>query len=306
VIRPLRLLLYSLAAIAAATAGCGGGETPVTIDVPPGELIAYTASDGIHLVTPAGGQDWRVPGATDLSGPRWSPDGRRLAAVNLSDCCKVFAVSIDGFDKEQLPLSSSTTPDWSPDATRLALFDEEDVRIHVVRIADGVTEAVIPMKGNEPAWSPDGRTIAFQSDDSGGLLKSLLADGPLRIILASSTGRDVRRLTTATGGDEGETGAAWSPDGGSIAFASDADGDFDIYVARADGSGYRKVTDNSVDDDSPSWSPDGTRLVLARTWKSKTAIVVHDVKTGEETTVATGGLDVGDLVLEPSWQPRPG
>lgn len=269
----------------------------MTIDAAPGELIAYTAGDGIHLVTPNGGKDWKVPGADDLSGPRWAPDGRRFAAVNLSDCCKVYAVSIDGSEKDQLPANSSTTPDWSPDATRLAVFDEEEVRIHVVRIADGRTDAVISKSGNQPAWSPDGRAIAFQGRDK---------DDLLRIFVATPAGDDVRRLTEAAGGDEGETGAAWSPDGRWIAFASDADGDCDIYVVRTDGSGYRKLTDNPVGDDSPSWSPDGTRLVLARTWEDRTAIVVHDVQTGEETTVASGGLDAGDLVFEPSWQPLPG
>ena len=280
-------------AVVVALSGCGGGE-PLTIDAAPGELIAYTAGDGIHLVTPDAGRDWKVPGTTDLSGPRWSHDGRRFAAVDLRECCKVYAVSIDGSQKEQLPANSSTTPDWSPNGRRLAVFDQEDVRIHVIRIADGVTEAVIRKSGNDPAWSPNGRAIAFQGRDR---------DDLLRIFVAAPTGNDLRRLTDATGGDEGEAGAAWSPDGRWIAFASDADGDFDIYVVRTDGSGYRKLTDNAVGDDSPSWSPDGTRLVLARTWEDKTAIVAHDLQTGEETTVATGGLDAGGLVFEPSWQP---
>jgi len=295
---PRRLWLFRswLVAVVAAVSGCGGGEPP-TIEAAPGELIAYTAGDGIHVVTPDGRKDWKVPGTSDLSGPRWAPDGRRFAAVDLADCCKVYAVSLDGSEKERLPADSSTTPDWSPDGTRLATFDEEDVRIHIVRIADGGREAVIPKSpGNDPAWSPDGQTIAFQGDG---------ADDLLRIFLVTPAGRDVRRLTSATGGVEGETEAAWSPDSRWIAFGSDADGDFDVYVVRVDGSGSRKLTDNSLNDSSPSWSPDGSRLVFARDWPDKTAIVVHDLETGKETTVATGGLDFGDLVFEPSWQPSP-
>jgi Tol biopolymer transport system component len=76
-------------------------------------------------------------------------------------------------------------------------------------------------------------------------------------------------------------------------------------VIRIDGSGSRKVTDNSLADSSPSWSPDGSRLVFDRTWPNKTAIVVYDLETGTETTIAGGGLGVGDLVFEPSWQPLP-
>jgi TolB protein len=53
------------------------------------------------------------------------------------------------------------------------------------------------------------------------------------------------------------------PREGKIAFASDRDGDYDIYVMNAHGSNPRKVTFNSRDDLSPSWSPDGSSLVYA-------------------------------------------
>jgi Tol biopolymer transport system component len=285
-----------LLVLVAVTSGCGGGDPP-TIEAAPGELIAYTSGDGIHVVSPDGRKDWKVPGTGGLSGPRWAPDGRRFAAVDLGDSLKAYAVSLDGSEKQRLPADSSSTPDWSPDGTRLATFDEDDLRIHVVRVADGVSEAVIPKSGNFPAWSPDGRSIAFQGRDR---------DDTLRIFLAAPTGGAVTRLTRASRGDEGETGAAWSRSGRWIAFASDEDGDFDIYVVRADGSGPRKLTDNSVGDDSPSWSPDGSRLTFARTWPNKTAIVVYDLETGKEAVVAGGGLDVDDLVFAPSWQPAAG
>jgi Tol biopolymer transport system component len=249
-------------------------------------------------VTPDGRKDWKVPGTGELSGPRWSADGLRFAAVDLGDCCKVYSVSIDDFAKERLPANSSTTPEWSPDGSRLATFDERDTRIHIVRGVDGVTEAEIPKNGNSPAWSPDGRAIAFQGRDPE-------PDGPLRIFLVTPNGREMRRLTRATGGDEGEVGAAWSRNNRWIAFASDGDGDFEIYVVRADGSGLRKLTNNSIDDANPSWSSDGTRLAFDRTWPDKTAIVVRDLATGKETTVAGGGLGAGDLVFQPSWQPSP-
>ncbi|MGH2729468.1 MAG: TolB family protein, partial [Actinomycetota bacterium] len=49
---------------------------------------------------------------------------------------------------------------------------------------------------------------------------------------------------------------------GRIAFASDRDGDYEIYVMNADGSNLEKLTDNSLDDLSPSWSPEGNRIVF--------------------------------------------
>ncbi len=49
---------------------------------------------------------------------------------------------------------------------------------------------------------------------------------------------------------------------GRIAFTSDHDGDVDIYVMNSDGSGVEQLTDNDSVDTSPSWSPDGDRIVF--------------------------------------------
>ena len=75
-----------------------------------------------------------------------------------------------------------------------------------------------PADERDPAWSPDGRTIAFVSDRSG--------NGDIYTMRRDST--DVRRLTRAA---EPDSGPAWSPDGRSLAFESNAD----IYVVSADG-----------------------------------------------------------------------
>lgn len=283
-----------LAAVAVVAAGCGGASESPKIRAASGE-IAFTAGDGIYVVTADGGDARKVPGTDALSGPEWAPDGDRLAAVDLSDCCKAYSVTLQG-SKSRLPADSSTTPEWAPDGKRLAAVDEETGRIRVVRIADGQVEVTLPKNGNNPAWSPDGRTIAFQGNGT---------DDLLRIFLVGTNGRGLRQLASMPGGAEGETEAAWSPDGRSIAFSSDSDGDWEIYIIRVDGTGLQQVTDNSVDDESPSWSPHGSRLVFARTPSDdNTEIVVRELKAGKETIVATGGYDVGDLVFQPVWQPR--
>jgi len=108
-----------------------------------------------------------------------------------------------------------------------------------------------PIRDGAPAWSPDGRQVAFYSEVNG-----QAAD--LYVINADGTG--LRQLTNTP---VAEGYPSWSPDGTHIAFESHTpDGNFDIYVMRADGSQVTRLTDHPMRDVGPSWSPDGTRIVF--------------------------------------------
>jgi Tol biopolymer transport system component len=95
-----------------------------------------------------------------------------------------------------------------------------------------------------PAWSPDGRRIAFVS----------WRDRNFEIYIMNADGSGLTKLTDNPARDYHPT---WSPDGQRIAFASERDGNFEIYVMNADGSGKVNITNNPAHDRSPEWSPDG-------------------------------------------------
>jgi signal transduction histidine kinase len=102
----------------------------------------------------------------------------------------------------------------------------------------------------QPAWSPDGRQIAFSSARSGNFdIYLMRADGGNPVALTSSRGYD--------------EWPAWSPDGRQIAFISDRDGNAEIYLMQTDGSNLRRLTNHPADDWPAAWSPDGQRLVFA-------------------------------------------
>jgi TolB protein len=103
---------------------------------------------------------------------------------------------------------------------------------------------------NWPAFSPDGKQIAFASS----------RDGKFDLYVMSAAGLDVRRLTR--GGAGLDMRPAWSPDGRRIAFTSNRDGNYEIYVIGADGTALRRVTRNDERDDYACWHPDGRRLVI--------------------------------------------
>jgi dipeptidyl aminopeptidase/acylaminoacyl peptidase len=99
--------------------------------------------------------------------------------------------------------------------------------------------------GLEPAWSPDGRRVAYVAPGAGGVGDVFVRD---------ADGRHRGRITHTDG--VYEASPSWSPDGLRLAFERDGS----IVVARADGSRARLLTRGL----SPSWSPGGKRIAFER------------------------------------------
>src|SRR5215469_7361923 len=122
-----------------------------------------------------------------------------------------------------------------------------------------------------PAWSPDGKCIAFISNMS----------GRNNLWLVAGEGGFPAQLTVS---DQRETNPAWSPDGKWIAYQSDYDGDeqWDIFlVSPKTGKIVNLTQTRAVAESSPTWSPDGR--YLAYEVKPKTSAAVE--------------IDVYDMVM---------
>lgn len=146
-----------------------------------------------------------------------------------------------------------------------------------------------PVVAISPAWSPDGRTVAFVSE----------RDGAHTIYLADPDGTHVRRLV----GDElaWATDPAWSPNGTQLAFwgeRADRPG-VDIWVVAADGSDLHAVTSGAGTESMPAWSPLGSRI--AYTAGEESADIFTMAADGTDVRQVTATPDVFEA--DPVWTP---
>lgn len=148
----------------------------------------------------------------------------------------------------------------SPDQQRIAfsMSNKRNIHIFVGSLYDNHYQQLTTenMGGNNPAWSPDGRQIAFvglERDNKRGIY-TLAADGisPLQTILKAGT----------------YASPAWSPDGHQLVFAASRYRDLpDLFVVDTDcrlrcDREMLQITNELVVDTSPVWSPDGSRIAF--------------------------------------------
>jgi Tol biopolymer transport system component len=92
-------------------------------------------------------------------------------------------------------------------------------------------------------WSPDGKTLSFETDRDG---------DDWDIYLMDADGSNPRPLTANSSNDYGQT---WSPDGRWLVYLSNADGDDEIFIIDRDGKNQQRLTDNDYNEGLPAWAP---------------------------------------------------
>lgn len=201
---------------------------------------------------------------SDEDDPCFTPDGKRIVFVSDMDTeinnnpypiTSIYVMNVDGTGISKLKDDtygnySDYDPCISPDGSYMVFSSSRTYNdeIYLMDLSDKSTNNLTDNDAwdGRPVFSPDGKTIIFNSDRDSELLY-------MDIYLMDISGKNLVRLTESTAWDS--RNPCFSPDGKWIVFSSDRDGDSDIYVMDSEGKGVINISDNDVDDYYPSFSP---------------------------------------------------
>jgi TolB protein len=277
-----RGLIVGALLVATASAPVAGRTTA------PGKngLIAYSQPWGVFVVKPDGTGKLELAKSgvgADVGGADWSPDGTRIAYNRCKNNgpCRIWVVNPDGSGLRPLGPAADDrgSPAWSPDGRSIAYsrvwggVQNDQIKfaeIYVMsaggtgprQITRVTADASFSADVDFPAWSPDGKRLAFEVHNS----KTGTPASRRAIFTINADGSGVHQLTDwSLNGSNPD----WSPDGRLIVFRSVSptkDQHGNLYTIHPDGTGLKRLTSyggvKTVE--AGSFSPDGQWIVFSR------------------------------------------
>ena len=228
-----------------------------------------------------------------------SPSGIQVAfSWNKTGRWEIYILDLEA-DKPPRMITQGAggkfAPRWNPAGDLLAyaldLDGSENYDLWVYDLAAGEHKNLTPNTQDALltsfAWSPDGKQIAFISDQ----------EGCFNTYLMSSSGGERREIFAIPYPD---WEVFWSPDGGNLAVASDGTGqDSWIHIVPLDGrEPYPIQIDGSpLSAKHPCWSPDGKAIAFSSDYQGKFEIAIYDLARNSLDWL-TGGLGEKE---KPDW-----
>jgi len=246
--------------------------------------------------------------------PCWSPDGKTLVFEDVEpEHYGLFKVAAEGGSPVRFTSFIGEHPKWSPDGQYIVFDADFGNSIKLISSHGGRPVRIVPesfhvSKGGNPIWSPDGSRIALKADyvvwilevETGVFTKAYDAAGKRPI--PSCWSRDGKSILLWLREPESPASAVWrvvpggeavelyaagegkvyryldeSPDGSLLVFTRCEGRNCDLWVARPGGGRAVQLTMHPGYDDTPSWSPDGTRIAFTSARSGKMDVYVMDL-----------------------------
>jgi serine/threonine protein kinase/Tol biopolymer transport system component len=201
--------------------------------------------------TPIGGDYLQIAYASTRTG---------VAQIYLSGLLQDDAIQITNMP------GGACQPSWSPDGSRLVFTSPCAIKkdtytgsdLYIIN-ADGTGLVQLPSSPGggdfEPAWSPDGKYIAFTS----------VRDGYMQVYSYVIDKQDVNRLVK-TNSTQPARQPAWSPDGKQIVYAYKRVTTYELWTMSTFGSNEKQffASGDVLSNHYPTWSPDGSFILFSQ------------------------------------------
>lgn len=215
---------------------------------PDGRKIAFAKQSGsqsdIYVMNVDGSHLTRLTTDGADFAPAWSPAGDQIAFLKDEGAAgtSVYVMKTDGSQQGWVAATPGTAwrVAWSPTGNKIAFEDPKNgvTGIEVVsNQTTGVNTGVAVAVGERPAWSRDGKYLAFVKDK--------------QLYVSMSDGTAQRRVS---GSGQNYYWPSWAPDGHSLAVDGDGSGVMQIYIIRMDVSGVRQLTTLKGTNLYPDWT----------------------------------------------------